>query len=47
VSVGKKSTMSNQVVFSYLVLHSSKIPLVLSSKVTHLRSMPVQTATWS
>jgi len=27
-----------QVVFSYFVLHSSKIPLVLTTKVTHLRS---------
>jgi len=28
-----------RVVFSYLVLHSSKIPLVLTTKVTHLRSL--------
>jgi len=28
-----------QAVFSYLVLHSSKIPLVLATKVTHLRSV--------
>ena len=28
-----------QVVFSYLILHSSKIPLVLATKVTHLRSL--------
>ena len=28
-----------QVVFSYVVLHSSKIPLVLTTKVTHLRSL--------
>jgi len=28
-----------QVVFSYFVLHSSKIPLVLTTKVTHLRSL--------
>jgi len=26
-----------QVIFSYFVLHSSKIPLVLTTKVTHLR----------
>ena len=28
-----------QVVFTYFVLHSSKIPLVLTTKVTHLRSL--------
>jgi len=28
-----------QVVFFYFVLHSSKIPLVLATKVTHLRSL--------
>jgi len=28
-----------QVVFSYFVLHSSKISLVLTTKVTHLRSL--------
>jgi len=28
-----------QAVFSYFVLHSSKIPLVLTTKVTHLRSL--------
>jgi len=28
-----------QVVFSYYVLHSSKIPLVLTTKVTHLHSL--------
>jgi len=28
-----------QVVFSYFVLHSSKIPLMLTTKVTHLRSL--------
>jgi len=28
-----------QVVFSYFVLHSSKIPLVLTTKDTHLRSL--------
>ena len=28
-----------QVVFSCFVLHSSKIPLVLTTKVTHLRSL--------
>jgi len=28
-----------QVVFSYFVLHSSKIPQVLTTKVTHLRSL--------
>jgi len=28
-----------QVVFSYFVLHSSKIPLILTTKVTHLRSL--------
>jgi len=28
-----------QVIFSHLVLHSSKIPLVLATKVTHLRSL--------
>jgi len=28
-----------QVVFSYFVLHSSKIPLVLKTKVTQLRSL--------
>ena len=28
-----------QVVFCYFVLHSSKIPLVLTTKVTHLRSL--------
>jgi len=28
-----------EVVFSYFVLHSSKIPLVLMTKVTHLRSL--------
>ena len=28
-----------QVVFSYFVLHSSKIPLVLTTKVTDLRSL--------
>jgi len=27
------------VVFSYFILHSSKIPLVLTTKVTHLRSL--------
>jgi len=33
-------TMPNQgIVFSYFVLHSSKIPLVLTTKVTHLRSL--------
>jgi len=28
-----------QVVFSYFVLHSNKIPLVLTTKVTYLRSL--------
>jgi len=28
-----------QVVFSYFVLHSSKIPVMLTTKVTHLRSL--------
>jgi len=28
-----------QLVFAYFVLHSSKIPLVLTTKVTHLRSL--------
>jgi len=28
-----------QVVFSYFVLHSSKVPLVLTTKVAHLRSL--------
>jgi len=28
-----------QVVFSYFVLHRSKIPLVFTTKVTHLRSL--------
>ena len=28
-----------QKVFSYFVLHSNKIPLVLETKVTHLRSL--------
>jgi len=28
-----------QVVFSYFILHSNKIPLVLTTKVTHLRSL--------
>jgi len=28
-----------QVVFSYFVLHSSKMRLVLTTKVTHLRSL--------
>jgi len=28
-----------QVVFSYFILHSSKIPLVHTTKVTHLRSL--------
>jgi len=28
-----------QVIFSYFVLHSSKIPLVLTTKVTHLSSL--------
>jgi len=28
-----------QVVFSYFVLHSSKIPLVLTTKVTHMRRL--------
>jgi len=28
-----------QVVFSYFVLHSTKMPLVLTTKVTHLRSL--------
>jgi len=28
-----------QVVFSYFVLHSSNIPLVLTTKVTHSRSL--------
>jgi len=28
-----------QVVFSYFVLHRSKIPLALATKVTHLRSL--------
>jgi len=27
-----------QVVFSYFVLHSNKVPLVLTTKVTHLGS---------
>jgi len=32
--------MSSQgVVFSYFVLHSNKIPLVLTTKVTHLGSL--------
>jgi len=37
----KKYTMSSpgEVVFSYFVLHSSKIPLVFTTKVTHLRSL--------
>jgi len=28
-----------QVVFSYFALHSSKMPLVFTTKVTHLRSL--------
>ena len=28
-----------QIFFSYFVLHRSKIPLVLTTKVTHLRSL--------
>jgi len=28
-----------EVVFSYFVLHSNKIPLVLTTKVKHLRSL--------
>jgi len=28
-----------QIVFSYFVLHSSKMPLVLTTKVTHLRGL--------
>jgi len=41
VIVARKCTMSSlgEVVFSYFVLHSSKIPLVLMTKVTHLRSL--------
>jgi len=31
--------MSGPGVFSYFVLHSSKIPLVLTTKITHLRSL--------
>jgi len=31
-----------EVVFSYFILHSSKIPLVLTTKVTHLRSLLVR-----
>jgi len=39
VVVVKKCPMSSPGVFSYFVLHSYKIPLVLTSKVTHLRSL--------
>jgi len=31
--------MSSPGVFSYFVLHSSKIPLVFTTKVTHLRRL--------
>jgi len=39
VIVVKNALCLAQVVFSYLVLHSSKIPFVLTTKVTHLRSL--------
>jgi len=39
VIVVKKCTVLAQVVFSYFVLHRSKIPMVLSTKVTHLHSL--------
>jgi len=39
VIVMKKCIMATSgAVFSYFVLHKSKIPLVLTTKVTHLRS---------
>jgi len=37
--VVKKCIMLAQVVFSHFVLHRSKIPLVLTNKVTHLLSL--------
>jgi len=39
VIVVKNALYLAQVVFSYFVLHSKKIPLVLATKVTHLRSL--------
>jgi len=44
VIVVKKCTMSSpgEVVFCYSVLHSSKIPLVLTAKVTHLRCLQLR-----
>jgi len=39
VIVVKKCIVLAQVVFSHSVLHRSKIPLVLTNKVTHLRSL--------
>jgi len=37
--VDKKCIMLAQVVFSHFVLHRSKIPLVLTTKATHFRSL--------
>jgi len=31
--------MSSPGIFSYFVLHAAKIPLVLTTKVTHLRTL--------
>ena len=39
VTVVKNGLCLAQVEFSYFVLHSSKIPLVLTTKVTHLCSL--------
>jgi len=39
VVVVKNALCLAQVVFSYIVLHSSKTHLVLTTKVTHLRSL--------
>jgi len=38
----KKMYCLAQLVFFYFVLHSSKIPLVLTTKVTHLRILLLQ-----
>jgi len=39
VIVVKNVLCLDQVVFCYFVLHSSNIPLALTTKVTHLRSL--------
>jgi len=39
VIVVKNVLYLGQVVLSYFILHSRKIPLVLATKVTHLRSL--------